>query len=425
MYRLFERAVAVLVLLFSMQAFVGQFYPEIRENGSVATNLRPGVLMAQALIYLLLLIVIAPRLTRVLRAMGKMRLLTMLFVVAALSILWSIDPMLTFRRVIPLWMWLIVGIYFGERYSIDEFLQLLGSAFAVVITVTFALYFAHPSYVFDPGHEMAWRGICLHKNTFGAYMAMSGLVFAVCARKRFPLVNYTFCAASALLVFLSHSATAWVLGGIILVAMPLLRLAKLPAIQFVPIGTVAILCLTQLVVWPPQVLLSLLGRDSSFTGRTDLWEAVMIAISRHPLLGYGYDAFWQGLKGESLQAAINAGWLAPHSHNGYLELALGLGIPGLALFVLIYISLVISAMRYLRRTTGATAIWPMAYVIFLAIHNTVESALLLRNELPCLLFVTIFASLKLEEYRNARKNQVFATNAALSGEHAAFQEVVA
>ncbi len=425
MYRLFERVVAVLVLLFSMQAFVGQVYPEIRENGSVATNLRPGLIIVQALIYLLLLIVMAPRLTRVLGSMGKMRILIALFMLAAFSILWSIDPMLTFRRMIPLWMWLIVGIYFGERYSIDEFLQLLGSAFAIVITVTFALYFVHPSYVLDPGHETAWRGICLHKNTFGAYMVMSGLVFATCARKTLPFVNYSFCAASAFLVFLSHSATAWVLGAIILVAMPVFRLAKLPMTQFVPICTFTALCVTELAVWPPQSVLELLGRDASLTGRTDLWAAVMIAISRRPLLGYGYDAFWQGVKGESLQAAINAGWLAPHSHNGYLELALGLGIPGLALFGLIYISLVISALRYLRRTTGATACWPIAYVVFLTIHNTVESALLLRNELPCLLFVTMFAALKLEEYRNAQRDRLCVTNAELYGERATLQKLVA
>ncbi len=425
MYRLFERAVAVLVLLFSMQAFVGLFYPEMREYSSRATELRPGLIMVQALIYLLLIIVVAPRLARVLGAMGKMRLLVALFVFAAVSVLWSVDPMLTFRRVIPLWTWLTVGVYFGERYSIDEFLQLLGSAFAIVITITFVLYFIHPSYVLDPMHDAAWRGVCGHKNTFGAYMVISGIVFATCARKAFPLVNYSFCAASVLLIFLSHSATAWVLGGIVLFAMPLFRLAKLPMTQFVPIGTIALLGVTEFVLWPPPRLLNLLGRDASLTGRTDLWAAVMIAISRHPLLGYGYDAFWLGLKGESLQAAINAGWMAPHSHNGYLELALGLGIPGLALFGLIYISFAISAMRYLRRTTGATAYWPIAYVIFLAVHNTVESALLMRNELPCLLFVTMFAALKLEEYRNARTNLICATSAALPGGRATPQELVA
>src|SRR5208337_4048948 len=138
------------------------------------------------------------------------------------------------------------------------------------------------------------------------------------------------------------------------------RLVKLPMIQLVPIAAVIAILLTPLTAWPPYQLLNMLGRDASLTGRTNLWTAVMIAIGRRPLLGYGYDAFWQGLRGESLQAAINAGWLPIHSHNGYLELALGLGIPGLALFGLIYISLVTSALRYLRRTTGATARWPIA-----------------------------------------------------------------
>lgn len=414
MGRFFERAVAVLTLLFSMQAFVGQLYPDIRETSSRGTELRPGLVAVQALIYLLLMIAVLPRLSRVLGAMGKIRLLTALFVLAAVSILWSVDPMLTFRRLIPLWVWLIAGVYFGERYSIDEFLNLLGSAFAIVIVSTFALYLLHPNSVLDPGHGVAWRGVCVHKNIFGPYMVLSSLVFAMCARKNFPIVNYSFCAASALLVMLSHSATALVLGVIVLLSTLLLRpLSRLRMTQLVPLGIIASFGVARLAIWPPLTLLNLLGRDPSLTGRQQLWTAVMLAISRRPLLGYGYDAFWQGLRGESLQAAINAGWLAPHSHNGYMELALGLGIPGLALFGLIYFSLIISAWRYLRGATNAIASWPIAYAVFLAVHNTVESALLLRNELPCLLFVTMFTALKLKEYRNAGRAQTYAVKTTL------------
>jgi O-antigen ligase len=417
MYRLFERAVALLVLLFSMQVLIGLLYPEMRELDPRLgnTDLRPGVIVMQAMVYLLLITVASPRLARLLGALGKIRLLTALFALAAVSMLWSIDPMLTFRRAIPLCAYLIAGVYFGERYSIDEFLQLLRWSFTIVITASFALYFIHPSYVLDPSHDMAWRGICVHKNSFGAYMVLSALLFAMRVRERFPLLNCSLCAASVLLVFLSHSATALVLGGVVLLSTLLWRLVKLPMIQLVPIGTVVAILLTPLTTWPPSQLLVMLGRDSSLTGRTNLWTAVMTAISRRPLLGYGYDAFWQGVKGESLQAAINAGWLPIHSHNGYLELALGLGIPGLALFGLIYISWVASALGYARRTAGATAFWPIAFAAFFAVQNVTDSVLLSRNELPCLLFVTTFAALKLEEYRNAQRKQARAVNMKLTG----------
>ncbi len=423
MYRLFERAVAVLVLLFSMQVFRGQFYTDMTENNPSigTTELRPGSVIAQAIIYLLFIMVAAPRLARVLGALGKMRLLTALFLLAVASILWSIDPVLTFRRIIPLCAWLIIGVYFGERYSIDEFLEVLAWTFGIVITLTFVSYFIHPSFVRDPTHSTAWRGFFVHKNNQGAYMVLSALVFATRAGKKLRFVNYAFCAASVLLVFLSHSATALVLGVVVLCSTPLWRLVKLPMALLAPLGACCVLGLSELTVFlsqPPALLLSLLGRDPTLSGRKQLWSAVVVAISRRPLLGYGYDAFWQGLKGESLEAAVSAGWLAPHSHNGYLDLTLGLGTLGLVLFGLIFISLIASALRYARRVPGATACWPIAFATFFAVHNVSESALLTRNELPCLLFVTMFAALRLEEYRNKRGSRPVTANVALPWEPA-------
>ena len=425
MYRFFERAVAVVALLANMDVFVRLVSPEImiseKDPRMSSTDLKPGLIMVQALIYLLLIVVIAPRLSRVLGAMGKIRLLTALYALSVASILWSIDPMLTFRRDILLCAWLVVGVYLGERYSMDEFLDLLGWAFGIVITLSVALYFIHPSYVLDPSHAPAWRGLCLHKNSFGACMTLGALVFATCARRTRPFVNYSFCAASMLMIFLSHSATALLLGLVILISTPLWRLAKLPKAQLVPIGIIAAIVIARLAIWisgPPLDFLNALGRDATLTGRTHLWAPVMVAISRRPLLGYGYDVFWQGLKGESLQAAISAGWLAPSSHNGYLELALGLGIPALVLFAFIYISLITSALRYSRRTPGATARWPIAFAIFVAVQNAVESTLLGRNAIDCLLLVVIFTALKLEEYRNARREPTWAMNVVLPEERA-------
>jgi O-antigen ligase len=78
----------------------------------------------------------------------------------------------------------------------------------------------------------------------------------------------------------------------------------------------------------PGVLLSLIGRDPTFTGRTDIWDALLQAISHKPLLGYGYLAFW-GLDSEPrywLAQAVD--WDAPSGHNGWLDLAISLGIVG-------------------------------------------------------------------------------------------------
>ena len=56
----------------------------------------------------------------------------------------------------------------------------------------------------------------------------------------------------------------------------------------------------------PGLLLGVLGKDETLTGRTDIWVELLRAIEQKPALGYGYLAFW-GLESEPrywLQRAV-------------------------------------------------------------------------------------------------------------------------
>jgi O-antigen ligase len=72
--------------------------------------------------------------------------------------------------------------------------------------------------------------------------------------------------------------------------------------------------------------------DPSFTGRNDIWEFTLGHIAQHPLVGYGYQAFW------GTAELVNAwtwteswGYRASDAHNGYLNIAVMTGLLGLAL----------------------------------------------------------------------------------------------
>jgi len=84
------------------------------------------------------------------------------------------------------------------------------------------------------------------------------------------------------------------------------------------------------------------------TGRTDLWFYVLDAIREKPLFGWGYMAFWtpDGTSATYIQNQIR--WPAPNAHNGYLELALGLGLVGLA-------GLAATGLWTVRRIVASTA----------------------------------------------------------------------
>jgi O-antigen ligase len=86
-------------------------------------------------------------------------------------------------------------------------------------------------------------------------------------------------------------------------------------------------------------VLKLLPVDTTFTGRTDIWEFAISSLSLRPFLGYGFAAFWGSDSIDKLVKSDQFEWAATasHSHNGYLDTALTMGYPGLALLIFIFV----------------------------------------------------------------------------------------
>src|SRR5262249_38003099 len=78
-----------------------------------------------------------------------------------------------------------------------------------------------------------------------------------------------------------------------------------------------------LVLWEP--LLLALDKDSTLTGRTDIWTLVVDAIAERPWLGYGYGVFWQPENPRAQLIWYVLDWQFTHAHNGWLETLLQLG----------------------------------------------------------------------------------------------------
>lgn len=75
-------------------------------------------------------------------------------------------------------------------------------------------------------------------------------------------------------------------------------------------------------------VLDFLGKDRTLTQRTVMWPE-LLKSDINPILGTGYDSFWQGERLEALWAKYP--WRPNEAHNGYLETYLNLGLVGLVL----------------------------------------------------------------------------------------------
>jgi exopolysaccharide production protein ExoQ len=397
--RIFERLFVLSLLLYSMNVAMALLFPYLSErNSPVSPDLHPSLVAIQAALYACAGLLILMRWRRVLGAARAVWPILFLVALTPISVFWSVLPMITLRRSLEFVGWTLIAIYLGERYTVEKFARLLAQTICLMIVASIAIYPIAPQYVLDTTHAGAWRGLVLHKNFFGEYMALLVALLLLVRFRQFPWLRFVFLGLACVLLFLSRSATSIVVCALVVATGPLWRLARMNGKQRFPAYIVAGLTLFltgYFVTGNTDLLLKLLGRDSTLTGRTQLWGLVLDAVAKRPIVGYGFDAFFTGLRGESLNVLIRAGWLVPAAHNGFLELLLGLGIIGLAVFLLVFVQTFNRALTYVRLEQNSMGFWPVTYLCFFAMHNMTESDLLTRSGFSFLIFTVVCTSLAL------------------------------
>jgi len=97
-----------------------------------------------------------------------------------ISVFWSIDFGVSFRRAIALLMTTILGLFLAARYDWSGLVQRLGYAFACLVVLTFLVVLIDPLRgISQEIHIGAWRGPWVEKNYLGSLVLASNgrLVF--------------------------------------------------------------------------------------------------------------------------------------------------------------------------------------------------------------------------------------------------------
>lgn len=356
------------------------------------TQSDPVKLVVQLLVYLLVFAFALLKWRSCLSGIVRARWVFLLSLLAIASAAWSPDPWLSARRGIVLLFTTGFGAYFAVRYSPQEQRRLLACCCALAILLSIIVAVALPTYGVSEGlHQGAWKGIFGHKNGLGRMMVLSIIVFALVEfRRKQRLLKWIFLSLAVIVLILSQSSTALVLAIIMTAVLVLLPILRLRTHLIVPIwlftGAVAVAACSYAVMNADSVL-QILGKDSSLSGRTMLWMVASMAISQKPWLGHGFDAFWTGLQGESGSIMSSIRWLAPNSHNGYLDLLLDLGVVGLLVYITGYIGAAWKAMKRYRSQRSEANMWPLMYLAFILLANLTESTILTQNSIFWALYV--------------------------------------
>jgi O-antigen ligase len=110
-----------------------------------------------------------------------------------------------------------------------------------------------------------------------------------------------------------------------------------------------------------------LGRDMTFTGRTEVWRE-LLRLHTDPLLGVGFMSLWDDKR---LQAQLPE-WVAGSAHNGYLEEYLGGGWVGIFFLIVMLLATGLRINKALGQDGDYGAVRLAVFSVFL-IGNYSES----------------------------------------------------
>jgi O-antigen ligase len=189
----------------------------------------------------------------------------------------------------------------------------------------------------EPGLAGNWRGSFGHKNGAAAVMAILMFLGIYFIRAGGWILGIAVISLSLLFLLYAGGKSALTLCFMVLLLTSLcqvirsfwlravLLLTPLVLLNMLGVGTVMSDSLAEIA--------KLLPLDASFTGRTDIWTFAIQSLQPRLATGYGFAAFWGSTAIQDLPEGKEWAAFASHSHNGYLDTALGMGLPGLALLI--------------------------------------------------------------------------------------------
>ncbi len=191
-----------------------------------------------------------------------------------------------------------------------------------------------------------WRGSFGHKNVAASVMAMLVFLGIYIVRSGAWLSGAAIIGLASLFLLYAAGKSSLTLTLLVLALTSLttvvrsfwlravILLTPLVVLNLLGVGTVMSEGLAEIA--------KMLPLDSSFTGRTDIWTFALQSLQLRLPTGYGFEAFWGTDAIRNVPEGMEWAEYASHSHNGYIDTALSMGLPGLALLIAV---LVITPLR--------------------------------------------------------------------------------
>lgn len=336
-------------------------------------------------------------------------------IVAFLSIFWTPYAEEATRTAVLLILATIVTIVVASRFTPQQILRCVMIACSGVI-----LYILSQSIPID-------RGAGFGSKNYAAQFMLTGFIIASAVALNpkelmqmrlfgavlMPIFAYLVYAANSTTSLLMLFASAGLVIGLRLFFIDSRAIRNLSSMLLVLGMMTALLLLYAVLVFVDQQVidsfLAAFGKDSSFTGRTSLWEEAGRQIGMRPILGVGIDGFWQYDVGSAQTLNIN-----DHKpigtrltfHNVHLEVMVHLGIVGYSLFLLSILFVIWLAAKQLITRPDMTAVGICVVIAVVMVTSFTESWLWSGFNIMAFLFFASGAAYARGERRRYVGNMV-------------------
>lgn len=338
-----------------------------------------------------------------------------------LSLAWALDPGVAVRRLVLTTIIIWSAFAIVRQLGIERTLLFVRVALFAMLIVNFVTVLVFPSiglHDATSGEPMLvgnWRGLMGHKNQAGLLCALT-ILFFVYDRRKLP---YALLAGVILFstVFLWFSASKTSLGLVFVAAAAGFCLAYVKT-RYVsrgalsPIARNLIMLAIALLLLPiihfgvqSDWFLTYLADPSGLTGRTEIWAAMMQYYLNNPVFSAGYGSFWN-IGNASPMLTFGKGWVlnVSEGHNGYLDLLVTIGLPGLVLVLMAAFVFPAQRLFATSRLPAATGALVAAVLLFCFMHNFTESSLFDRDMLGQVFLLIVLGMLWTGEDQRERSD---------------------
>jgi O-antigen ligase len=347
-------------------------------------------------LFIISVIAIIPRKSEFYKVIMKEKFLFIFILFSLTSMLWSDYSFVTFKRIFQiLAIYISIICFLLYANSSEEILKPIKYILYPYLFLTIIVVFTVPQARQGP---IMWQGFTTNKNTLGQLGFISVILCYIIYKNEKTQLNKIlaifFIFLSVVITVGSHSSTSLIVVLFLIGLGMLTSLDSLFAkirigktISIITIGTFVIFILGVMILDPTleSSLPELFGKDTSFSGRTELWDYLLNIKQINPVLGSGYGAFWVP-ESERISGVYDIFLFLPgQAHNGYIDIFLATGYVGFIIMILILLNYFINYIRIKK---------PHPWVLFIiatVIVDFQESAIL-RYGHP-VNFIFIFAYL--------------------------------